>query len=263
MAITRYDYQFWKELRDESVIPSDPHVLELGQANWYGDIDPKCLVTDVHKYAEEWDVNRLLDRLEEPGSPDEPELFIKADVFYWAILCPSNMQAVDMNGTARAQKLDLNYPILDRFTLLCQGIDYSVVINTGTAEHVFNQLQFFKTAHDLCKNGGIMVHMLPAWGWLDHGFFNYHPTFVADLAAANGYHIQKWWLYDLGQSWCHTVQQQKYVSGIVKERGMTGSTLHAVCYVKQNDEPFKMPIQGYYAGTLEPEQEIAWLRDRT
>jgi hypothetical protein len=254
VAITRYDYLFWKELRDDGVIPSEPHILELGQANWYGDIDPKCLVDDVKKYASTDDVEGLLDRLKDPGTPEEPILFIQAGVFYGALIKPVEWYAIDHNGTPKADRLDLNYPVDFR--------DLDVVINTGTAEHVFNQFQFFKTAHDACKNGGIMVHMLPAWGWLDHGFYNYHPTFVADLAAANGYHIQKWWLYDLGESWHHTVQQQKYVSGIVKERGMTGSALHAVCYVKQNDEPFRMPIQGYYAGTLDPEQEIAWHKER-
>jgi hypothetical protein len=254
MAITRYDYLFWKELRDDGVIPTDPHVLELGQANWYGDIDPKCLVDDVKRYAHPYRIEMWLDWLNTPGTPEEPDLFIKAMVFYGAILDPRHVTSYDMNGTHRSIKMDLNYPIEPR--------QHDVIINTGTAEHIFNQNQFFKTAHCGCRPGGIMVHMLPAWGWLDHGFYNYHPTFVADLAAANGYRIQKWWLYDLTASKCFPVRTPKDVQDVAKIHGYETSTLHAVCYVKQNDEPFKMPIQGYYAGTLDPEQEIAWHKER-
>ncbi len=255
MAITRYCYQFWKELRDQERIPAEPYVLELGQANWYGDLDPKCLVNDVGRYARIEDVDKLFARLKEPGTPDEPILFIYADVFYRAVLRPRNIQALDMNGTGNAARQDLNYPIPF-------APDFGVIINTGTAEHIFNQYQFFKTAHDACTRDGIMVHMLPAWGWLDHGFYNYHPTFVADLAAANGYEIVKWWMYDLGASRCFPVRTTKDAHDVARIHGMTGSMMHAVCYRKVNDVPFQTPMQGHYAGTLDPDLETAWLRDR-
>ncbi len=256
MAITRYCYQFWKELRDEGRIPAEPYVLELGQANWYGDLDAFCLLKDIREYAESQSIHLLVERL---GYPDlKNDLFRQAEIFYAAILQYAGITAIDMNGTSRALRLDLNYPVIDRFA----NIDLSVVINTGTAEHIFNQHQFFKTAHDACAREGIMVHMLPAWGWLDHGFYNYHPTFVADLAAANGYEIVKWWMYDLGASRCFPVRTTKDAHDVARIHGMTGSMMHAVCYRKVNDVPFQMPFQGHYAGTLEPELEKAWFQER-
>ena len=32
-----------------------------------------------------------------------------------------------------------------------------------------------------------MLNILPFLGWTNHGFYNYHPIFFADLAASNNY----------------------------------------------------------------------------
>ncbi len=61
----------------------------------------------------------------------------------------------------------------------------------GTPEHCFNQQAGFKNIHDLCKPGGVMIHQLPSAGNHNHGFYNYHPRFVADLCAANRYEVLK------------------------------------------------------------------------
>jgi hypothetical protein len=37
--------------------------------------------------------------------------------------------------------------------------------------------------------GGVALHVLPAFGDINHGFFNVHPTVYLDLAAANNYTI--------------------------------------------------------------------------
>ncbi len=256
MAITRFDYLFWKELREEGRIPANPFVLELGQANWYGDINPACLVADIHHLARPESVERLLKRLGDKGTNENPELFIKAGVFYETVLQFKEIHSIDLNGAEQASRQDLNYPVSFKNY-------YEVVVNTGTAEHIFNQNQFFRTMHDGCGVGGIMVHDLPCWGWLDHGFYNYHPTFVADLAAANDYEIVKWWIYDLGSYRHAPVKCLKDAHAYAKEYGTGGSVMHAVCLLKTTDAPFQMPMQGHYAGTLDPEQEIAWLRDRT
>ena len=76
--------------------------------------------------------------------------------------------------------MNLPLPFSDRF---------DVVTNLGTAEHVFNQYQVFKSAHEKTNPGGIMIHALPNQGCYDHGFYNYHPTFVFDLSQANRYQI--------------------------------------------------------------------------
>jgi hypothetical protein len=107
-----------------------------------------------------------------------------------------------------------------------------------------------------------MVHMMPCWGWLDHGFYNYHPTFVADLAAVNGYQIVKWWLYDLAADRCAVITRPADIHAYASEFGVTGSTMHAVCFRKTTDAPFGIPMQGYYAGTLDASLRAAWQSER-
>lgn len=66
---------------------------------------------------------------------------------------------------------------------------FDLAINAGTTEHVANQGNAFAAIHDLVRPGGLMVHQLPAYGNIEHGFFGYHPKFFHRLAEANDYEI--------------------------------------------------------------------------
>jgi SAM-dependent methyltransferase len=70
---------------------------------------------------------------------------------------------------------------------------FDVVLNCGTTEHVINQMNSFRVMHDAVKPGGIVFHQVPSVGWLDHGYFTYHPTFFDDLVAANDYELVDRW----------------------------------------------------------------------
>jgi hypothetical protein len=63
------------------------------------------------------------------------------------------------------------------------------VTNFGTTEHVANQLQSFKIVHDLATSGGLMLHVLPSSGGLNHGLVSYNPKFFWMLGRSNGYKI--------------------------------------------------------------------------
>jgi SAM-dependent methyltransferase len=66
---------------------------------------------------------------------------------------------------------------------------FDLAINAGTTEHVANQGNAFAAIHDLMRPGGLMVHQLPAYGNIEHGFFGYHPKFFHRLAEANDYEL--------------------------------------------------------------------------
>jgi hypothetical protein len=66
---------------------------------------------------------------------------------------------------------------------------YDLVANNGTSEHIFNQWNVFKVAHDAAKAGGLMYHSVPMSGQFEHGIVNYNPKFFWALAEANGYEI--------------------------------------------------------------------------
>jgi hypothetical protein len=93
--------------------------------------------------------------------------------------------SIDIDGSPGSIPLDLNY---DEVPTEFIG-KYDVVTNFGTTEHVANQLQCFKIAHDLATPGGIMVHVLPASGDLNHGLVSYSPKFFWMLGRSNGYKI--------------------------------------------------------------------------
>lgn len=67
---------------------------------------------------------------------------------------------------------------------------FTLATNFGTAEHVFNIGNVFRSIHDAIRPGGVALHVLPAFGDVDHGFFNIHPTTYFDLAAANDYTVE-------------------------------------------------------------------------
>ena len=93
--------------------------------------------------------------------------------------------AIDATGENGALMLDLNRPLAE------MGFDrqFDLVTNLGTAEHCFDQFAVFKNLHDLCKPGAVMIHALPVQGLVNHGFYNYHPRFIADLVTANEYEL--------------------------------------------------------------------------
>jgi len=93
--------------------------------------------------------------------------------------------SIDIDGSPGSIPLDLNY---DEVPTEFIG-KYDVVTNFGTTEHVANQLQCFKIAHDLATPGGLMLHVLPASGGLNHGLVSYNPKFFWMLGRSNGYKI--------------------------------------------------------------------------
>jgi len=93
--------------------------------------------------------------------------------------------SIDIDGSPGSIPLDLNY---DEVPTAFIG-KYDVVTNFGTTEHVANQLQSFKIVHDLATPGGLMLHVLPTSGGLNHGLVSYNPKFFWMLGRSNGYKI--------------------------------------------------------------------------
>lgn len=71
---------------------------------------------------------------------------------------------------------------------------FDVVLNFGTTEHVFNQLNSFKVIHDTAKVGGFIFHQVPTVGYLNHGYWTYSIKTFVDLAAANEYEVVSMWI---------------------------------------------------------------------
>lgn len=62
---------------------------------------------------------------------------------------------------------------------------YDVVIDSGTLEHLSNLSIALENLFKLLKNGGIYYFSTPCNNWVDHGFFQFSPTFFIDLCFDN------------------------------------------------------------------------------
>jgi hypothetical protein len=260
MVLTQADYRLWKDLRDSGLIPPDPTVLEIGCANWYGDLDPTCLHADIDQYAEPWMRSELHGVLAEAlKQTGQWWLFEVAEVFYDTFLRYKSIEAIDKHGPPHCLYRDLNHNVLGTKTP-----QHNILINSGTAEHIFNQGQFWQTCHEVVKPGGLMVHALPLWGWLDHGFYNYHPTFVADLAEANGYEILRWVFVQFEPFiYLSTLATgPKGYHGLAAQLGTNRSSMMYVVFRKAQDREFRVPQQGVYSERATDQQKADWLTKR-
>jgi hypothetical protein len=76
---------------------------------------------------------------------------------------------------------------------------FDIAVNAGTTEHVANQGNAFAAIHDLVRVGGLMYHLVPASGNIDHGFFGYQPKFFHRLAHVNEYEMVYFVMKGLGE----------------------------------------------------------------
>jgi len=227
-------------------------MLEFGEQNWYGDVAVGELPRIAAFFGRdpafvEWvgQQSLLLGGRE--------RRFDVAKLFYQIVFGIREYLAVDLHGTSASMKHDLNMPIeLPR--------QFDLTTNFGTAEHIFNQAQFFKTMHEATTSGGLMFHSLPNQGCYDHGFYNYHPTFIFDLAEANSYKLLMFSYLDGTERPGKLVpitSRESYIRIAVEERLARYSGLMFLAR-KTSAAPFVFPQQAFYSDSLSPDLATAW-----
>lgn len=162
---------------------------------------------------------------------------------------------------------------------------FRVATNFGTAEHIFDIGQMFRSMHNALLPGGVALYVLPTFGDINHGFYNVHPTLYFDLAQANGYaiddfhYVDRWDIRNraleadldsdidfdampigrkdvLDRSLLQRRVTETFVANYHRaDTQRYGQDFPAVLYDycvcalrKVNDSPFRMPIQQYYGG---------------
>ncbi len=254
MAISPVHRFLIRSMAKNHVLPSGAAILEIGEANWYGAIDRDEVVGDIEAFVVDADRKAELVKRVDQLLEQQPELrnFDMVKIFYEIFFSAVEVQAIDFEGTANAHKLDLNQPVkLDR--------RFDVVINHGTAEHIFNVAQVFRTMHEYTGPGGLMVHESPFTGWIDHGFYNFQPTLFFDLADVNEYLIRGMFVEDLSTNSLTQVKGRDHVCELAKEKEIPdNSMLFTVMSKGQTDRPFEVPTQGYYRKSLSESGMTAW-----
>lgn len=256
MAITAIEYSVVRSLRKRGLFPLGGDILEIGEANWYGDVGITDLQRDIEEFAAPDRRSSLARQLEGLIVQRPPPLFDIAKVFWDVFLQPKSLAAIDLHGGPAAHRLDLNRPIN-------LGRQFDIVLNLGTIEHVFNVAQAMETLHDHTRPGGLMVHGMPLSGWLEHGFYSFNSTFYFDLARANGYGVEIALYAELEPLKLVVLSDREAVMRLSKAGGVGANPLiYTVLRKAETEAAFQPPIQGYYAGAVSLEAADSWRADR-
>ena len=253
MAITALEFMVLASLRAHGILPPGPNVLELGESNWYGDVPIDQFEEEIRRLVSDpAERDRQLRKLAESVAARRPDqLYELARIFFDTIVQPREYSAIDPGTKTSRYQFDLNQPvpIEEKFDL---------VLNIGTAEHIFNVFQFFKTAHDAAAPGGLMLHSAPFTGWPDHGFFNFQPTFFFDLARANRYEILSFICGKIKPLEYVQVRDHDHVPQLIQAGKIPHGSHINVVFRKEAEAGFAVPVQAYYAGALSTESARLW-----
>lgn len=258
MAISTVDYHIFSMLRELDVFPPRPNILELGESNWYGDMPMEALSDCIENFVRDAQLReRLHQRMVDVLCAESPyKAWDLAKIFYKVFMDYATIAAIDLHGTPSALKIDLNHPVE-------LGEQFDVLVNIGTAEHVFNVFEFFRTSHKLTRPGGIMVHMTPFRGWLEHGFYSFNPTFFWDLAFVNDYALLLLVYTEPNPPKLVPLTRREQITEMAREGGLgKEANLYAVLKKPASEAEFRAPMQGVYAGTVSTETTKAWIEDR-
>jgi len=174
-----------ERLQAMELLPAGGSVLDIGSSNLYS-ATPDGLRHFLSQYnpVAAGD-HEFIERLAK-GSKYGPD-GVANESFVGELLERAGLRylSFDIADGYKTQIFDLNRDVLEE---KLHGA-FDTVINSGTTEHVLNQLNAFRVIHDAVKRDGHMVHVLPCVGYVDHGFFAYTPRLFFDIAGYNDYEL--------------------------------------------------------------------------
>ncbi len=136
---------------------------------------------------------------------------------------------------------------------------YSVVIDGGSMEHVFNFPAAIKNCMDLLEKGGYYIGITPANNFLGHGFYQFSPElFYRIFSASNGFKMIKMYLYvDRKRAVFYEVLDPLELKQRVTMANASPSYLFVLAQKTEQKEVFKVvPQQSDY-------EHIVWTRETT
>jgi len=156
MGYTKASFQWLVDIYKLGLFKGLNSVLELGSQGIY----PKVEKKDFLEYG------RLIDK----DISDSIEYSVKS---FYSIMGFKTYSSIDTDGKLDSFAFDLNKVIAEEYNFTKT---FDLVTNVGTTEHVFNQSACFENVHNLTSTNGLMVHWLPVYGWINHGFYQISPV---------------------------------------------------------------------------------------
>lgn len=137
---------------------------------------------------------------------------------------------------------DLQQPIDPKFHNF-----FNLVIDSGTLEHIFDVKSVMENIVKITKNGGYVLQFIPAQNFLNHGFYQFSPTFFYDFYSNNGFEIVESYLVEVRGSYDRFYQynQEKDYTGLF----FNPKNRLANCFLVRKKTAFKklvLPDQFFY-----------------
>lgn len=173
---------------------------------------------------------------------------------FYSIMGFKTYNSIDTDGRLDSYAFDLNKLIAEEYNFTKT---FDLVTNMGTTEHVFNQSASFENVHNLTSTNGLMIHWVPVYGWINHGFYQISPIIFEDLAFENKYNVLKRQLIIREDG----ISKEKIIDiddinvalrsrTLFQQSVKSGITMVYICILeKQTNEKFKTPFQGLYRQT--------------
>lgn len=87
---------------------------------------------------------------------------------------------------------DLQYPMNQKYHNF-----FNLVIDSGTLEHIFDVRSVMENIIKITKLRGFVLQFIPAQNFLNHGFYQFSPTFFYDFYSNNGFEIIESYLIEI------------------------------------------------------------------
>lgn len=243
MGFTNGTLYHFRWLGRAGKIPRRARMLELGSQNCWADFP----LAEVRDFMTVFGAAVPDERLAVNVAPGAKIEHLMRDAGF-------RYTAFDVYASGATRIFDLN---VDSLGWLERG-RYDVVTNCGTSEHVANQFNIFKVAHDALRVGGVMMNFVPFYGQIEHGLITYQPKFFTNLIVNNGYELLYFGFSDIFSG--GDIDKYRSVSeasnGKVWEGKQVGCAEMCVIWQKRKRSPYRPPsdisdITGEYTSVNE------------
>lgn len=149
---------------------------------------------------------------------------------------------------------DFNHPIPDKYKA-----QFSVVLDGGTLEHIFNFPAAIKNCMDMVAEGGHFLGITPANNQLGHGFYQFSPElYFRVFSEQNGFKLQNLIIFEetSGSAW-YEVADPDVVHERVTLRNNESSMLLIIAKKIRSLTVFETPQQSDYVAVWRGENDIA------
>ncbi|MGH6894344.1 MAG: hypothetical protein ACREEP_19015 [Dongiaceae bacterium] len=120
--------------------------------------------------------------------------------------------------------------------------NFDIVLDAGTMEHCFNVGQAIVNILAMARTGGFIIHLNPL-SMINHGFYNFSPTYYHDFYGQNGHKL----VSPIHGVSIDGIEAQPHQVQPTARQAMNPSVSMVLCVARKNhDRPPIWPMQSKY-----------------